>query len=67
MMPSGHKAFLVNNTREVDLLLMHSKIFAAEYDSPAYHQIPLSHSRTNTEQDLTRRFIKKESRNCRTR
>ena len=31
MMPSGHKAFLVHNTRDVDLLLMHSKTFAAEY------------------------------------
>jgi large subunit ribosomal protein L32e len=31
MMPSGHKAFLVNNTRDVDLLLMHNKTFAAEF------------------------------------
>ena len=30
MMPSGHKAFLVNNTRELDLLLMHNKTYAAE-------------------------------------
>ncbi|KAM3083805.1 60S ribosomal protein L32 [Clarireedia jacksonii] len=30
MMPSGHKAFLVNNTRDVDLLLMHNKSYAAE-------------------------------------
>ncbi|KAI9816727.1 MAG: hypothetical protein M1826_001725 [Phylliscum demangeonii] len=30
MMPSGHKAFLVHNVRDVDLLLMHNKIFAAE-------------------------------------
>jgi large subunit ribosomal protein L32e len=30
MMPSGHKAFLVNNTQDVDLLLMHNKTFAAE-------------------------------------
>lgn len=30
MMPSGHKAFLVNNTRDVDLLLMHNQTFAAE-------------------------------------
>jgi ribosomal protein L32E len=35
MMPSGHKAFLVHNTRDVDLLLMHNKTFAAEYvDTP---------------------------------
>jgi large subunit ribosomal protein L32e len=31
MMPSGHKAFLVNNVRDVDLLLMHNKTFAAEF------------------------------------
>lgn len=30
MMPSGHKAFLVSNVRDVDLLLMHNKTFAAE-------------------------------------
>jgi len=31
LMPSGHKAFVVNNPRDVDLLLMHNKTFAAEY------------------------------------
>lgn len=31
MMPSGHKAFLVNNIRELELLLMHNKTYAAEY------------------------------------
>lgn len=31
MMPSGHKAFLVSNVKDVELLLMHNKIFAAEY------------------------------------
>ncbi|MCJ1480195.1 60S ribosomal protein L32 [Schaereria dolodes] len=30
LMPSGHKAFLVNNPTDVDLLLMHNKTFAAE-------------------------------------
>ncbi|KAH6693843.1 60S ribosomal protein L32 [Plectosphaerella plurivora] len=30
MMPSGHKAFLVNNVNDVDLLLMHNRTFAAE-------------------------------------
>ncbi|KAI4210032.1 MAG: hypothetical protein LQ351_007082 [Letrouitia transgressa] len=29
-MPSGHKAFLVNNPSDVDLLLMHNKTYAAE-------------------------------------
>jgi len=31
MMPSGHKAFLVSNVRDVELLLMHNQTFAAEY------------------------------------
>lgn len=31
MMPSGHKAFIVNNVRDVELLLMHNKTYAAEY------------------------------------
>ena len=31
LMPSGHKAFLVHNPTDVDLLLMHNKTFAAEY------------------------------------
>ncbi|CAD6582172.1 MAG: 60S ribosomal protein L32 [Alectoria sarmentosa] len=30
LMPSGHKAFVVHNPRDVDLLLMHNKTFAAE-------------------------------------
>ncbi|KAK3213535.1 hypothetical protein GRF29_28g210999 [Pseudopithomyces chartarum] len=30
LMPSGHKAFVVNNARDVDLLLMHNQTFAAE-------------------------------------
>ena len=30
MMPSGHKAFLVHNIRDVDLLLMHNRTYAAE-------------------------------------
>jgi ribosomal protein L32E len=34
LMPSGHKAFLVNNSRDVDLLLMHNGTFAAEYVPP---------------------------------
>ena len=31
MMPSGHKAFLVSNVQDVELLLMHNKTYAAEY------------------------------------
>lgn len=30
MMPSGHKAFLVRNVSDVELLLMHTKTYAAE-------------------------------------
>jgi len=30
MMPSGHKAFLVHNPKEVELLLMHNRTYAAE-------------------------------------
>ena len=30
MMPSGHKAFLVHNVRDLDLLLMHNRTYAAE-------------------------------------
>ncbi|KXJ94556.1 60S ribosomal protein L32 [Microdochium bolleyi] len=30
MMPSGHKAFLVSNAKDVELLLMHNRTFAAE-------------------------------------
>ncbi|KAL8722740.1 MAG: hypothetical protein Q9181_007429, partial [Wetmoreana brouardii] len=30
MMPSGHKAFVVNNPSDVDLLLMHNRTYAAE-------------------------------------
>jgi hypothetical protein len=30
LLPNGLKKFLVNNVRELDLLLMHNKTFAAE-------------------------------------
>ncbi|GME88729.1 unnamed protein product [Ambrosiozyma monospora] len=30
MMPSGHKAFLVRNIKDLDVLLLHTKTFAAE-------------------------------------
>jgi len=33
MMPSGHKAFLVQNTKDVELLLMHNRTYAAEIAS----------------------------------
>lgn len=31
MMPSGHKAFLVSNANDVELLMMHNRTYAAEY------------------------------------
>lgn len=31
MMPSGHKAFLVQNVNDVELLMMHNRTYAAEY------------------------------------
>ncbi len=42
LMPSGHKAFLVHNPADVDLLLMHNTTFAAEYASffKTYHKNP---------------------------
>ncbi|KAK0388428.1 hypothetical protein NLU13_4672 [Sarocladium strictum] len=30
MMPSGHKAFLVSNVKDLELLLMHNRTYAAE-------------------------------------
>ncbi|KAJ9158450.1 Ribosomal protein L32e [Coniochaeta hoffmannii] len=30
MMPSGHKAFVVSNVKDLELLLMHNKVYAAE-------------------------------------
>ncbi len=39
MMPSGHKAFLVSNVKDVELLLMHNKTYAAEYVTfPCEHE-----------------------------
>jgi large subunit ribosomal protein L32e len=40
MMPSGHKAFLVNNVNDVELLLMHNRTFAAEYVAPQASRTP---------------------------
>lgn len=37
MMPSGHKAFLVSNVKDVELLLMHNKTYAAEYVTSRYN------------------------------
>jgi len=34
MIPSGHRAFLVSNVKDVELLLMHNRTHAAEYVFP---------------------------------
>jgi len=54
LMPSGHKAFLVHNTRDVDLLLMHNKTYAAEYVPPETAETRSAGSKTNngTESDM---------------
>lgn len=33
LIPSGHKVFLVHNPRDVDILLMHNRTYAAEIAS----------------------------------
>ena len=65
-MPSGHKAFLVHNINDVDLLLMHNKTFAAEYVTPPHLSATIpSLSRTqfsNEEaQNRPRRLVAKKS------
>ena len=35
MTPSGHKAFLVSNVNDIELLLMHNRTYAAEYVHPS--------------------------------
>ena len=51
MMPSGHKAFLVQNPRDVELLLMHNRTFAAEYVFPIQFE---SEERGDTELTVNR-------------
>lgn len=29
-MPSGHKAFVVSNIKDLEILLMHNRVYAAE-------------------------------------
>lgn len=64
LMPSGHKAFVVHNPRDVDLLLMHSKTFAAEYvHLPSLSVLLLGRLTRDakTHQDFPRRVIEKKS------
>jgi large subunit ribosomal protein L32e len=58
LMPSGHKAFLVSNTSDVDLLLMHNTVFAAEYAHFCFN----THKQTANEfQDRSQCLLKKAS------
>jgi hypothetical protein len=38
MIPSGHRVFLVQNPKDVELLLMHNRTYAAEYGDN--HEFP---------------------------
>lgn len=42
MTPSGHKAFLVSNVNDVELLLMHNRTYAAEYVLPHHFAFSFS-------------------------
>jgi large subunit ribosomal protein L32e len=44
--PSGYKAFLVHNPKDVELLLMHNRTYAAEYVSAIQH-VFLVRAKTN--------------------
>lgn len=60
MTPSGHKAFLVQNPGDVELLLMHNRTYAAEY---VFHDTDLPATRSKSLigalylQDRTRRLF----------
>ena len=56
MTPSGHKAFLVRNVADVDLLLMHNRTFAAEYVSLGYLE-PSSRREVEQSSDLANMFF----------
>lgn len=77
MMPSGHKAFVVSNVRDVELLLMHNKVYAAEYVYPSARIVtrdlqPRGETRApgdmkgmkkaNTQQDRPQRLLKEADR-----
>jgi hypothetical protein len=66
MMPSGHKAFLVSNVKELELLLMMNKTYAAEYV-----QLESGHDWTSwpalLQQDCAQRLLTKENRHHCTR
>lgn len=62
-MPSGHKAFVVHNPNDVELLLMHNKTFAAEYVFAPPNILPLDQMMgdADSKQNLTRSIVKEES------
>ena len=55
MMPSGHKAFLVNNTKDVELLMMHNRTYAAEYVQAYY--IPFRNLKWHTPGNLGNGYV----------
>lgn len=63
MMPSGHKAFLVNNVRDLELLLMHNRTYAAEYVADLRLENQGLGMLTML-QDRTRRVVEEEGRDC---
>ncbi|KAI0542393.1 ribosomal protein L32e [Xylaria digitata] len=48
MAPNGLKAFLVNNTKDVELLLMHKDTYAAEYVTTEYEKGTISRLLTHS-------------------
>ena len=64
MMPSGHKAFLVSNTKDVELLLMHNRTYAAEYVVPSKVPVARLANRRNL-QDCAQCLVPKADRHHR--
>lgn len=62
MMPSGHKAFLVSNTKDVELLMMHNRTYAAEYVEPRRSPPPPAGRREGTPRRAGRRNRSRRSR-----
>lgn len=78
MMPSGHKAFVVSNTNDVELLLMHNRTHAAEYVLPSPESLPVVNrlhnclvpggaTLANISQDRPQRLREEEDRHHRPR
>jgi large subunit ribosomal protein L32e len=59
MTPSGHKAFLVSNVKDVELLLMHNRTYAAEYVETFL--LPLVYFRTAVSRTCKDKLLRWES------